>query len=96
MVIAARSEFPAALAAVRDWLQPIEYPHYVVQLLTESNLCGRFPADALHLLNLVIQDQLWIFGELSKCLEQISRAEPSLVAKPTYQRLLQHARKQGG
>jgi len=96
MVIAARSEFPAALAAVKDWLQPIEYPHYVVQLLAESNLCGRFPTDALDLLNLVIQDQGWTFGELDKCLDEISKAEPSLVAQPIYQRLLQHARKQNG
>jgi hypothetical protein len=96
IVVAARSEFPAALATVADWLQPIEHPHYVLHLLDESSLCQRFPADALRLLNLVIHDQLWIFGELGKCLDQISKADSSLTAQPTYQRLLQHARKQGG
>ena len=43
LVIAARGEFPAALAAVQDWLQPIEHPHYVVHLLHESGLCSRYP-----------------------------------------------------
>lgn len=58
MTIAARLEFPAALAAASDWLQPIEHPHYVLQLLEKSNLCTRFPADALRLLGIVIRDQL--------------------------------------
>jgi hypothetical protein len=96
MVIAAGSEFPAALVTVQDWLQPIEYPHYVVHLLEESNLCTRFPADALRLLGIVIRDQLWVSDELSKCLDQISRVEPPLTQEPTYQRLLQHARRQVG
>lgn len=96
MAIAARSEFPSALTAVRDWLQPIEHPHYVVQLLKESNLCKRCPADALRLLDKVVHDQSWIFGELSNCLDQISQVDPTLTADPTYQRLRQHARRQGG
>src|SRR6185437_4206742 len=59
LIIAARSEFPAALAAVYDWLQPIEHPHFAVHLLHESGLCKRFPGDALCLLNTVIGDQQW-------------------------------------
>ena len=93
MVIAARMQFPAALAAVKDWLQPIEHPHYVVQLLEKSNLCTRFPADALRLLGMVIRDQPWVPEELSKCLDQISQAELRLTQEPTYQRLLQLARR---
>lgn len=96
MAIAARSEFPAALAAVRDWLQPFEHPHYVVQLLKESNLCERFPVAALQLLGKVIHDQPWIFGELSNCLDQIAQADPTLAASPTFERLRQHARQRGG
>lgn len=93
MVIAARSEFPAALDTVKDWLQPIEYPHYVVQLLEKSSLCTRFPTDALHLLGLLIHEQQWVSEDLINCLDQISRAEPRLIQEPSYQRLLQHARK---
>jgi len=41
--IAAGGEFPSALAAVVDWLRPIEHLHYVVHKLDESGLCARFP-----------------------------------------------------
>ncbi|MCP4277296.1 MAG: hypothetical protein GY779_13180, partial [Gammaproteobacteria bacterium] len=75
LVIAARSEFPAAVAAVQDWLQPIDQPDYVVHLLQESGLCTRFPADALNLLSSVILDQQWIELELGQCLDEIVQAE---------------------
>ena len=38
LVIAARGEFPAALAAVQDWLQPIDHSDYVVHLLDDDVL----------------------------------------------------------
>lgn len=47
LAIAARGEFPAAYAAVRGWLHPIEHPHYVIHWLYESGLCIRFPSECL-------------------------------------------------
>ena len=64
LIIAARSEFSAALRTVQDWLQPIEHPFYVVHLLNESGLCRKYPADALGLLNAVIANQQWAPREL--------------------------------
>lgn len=78
LVIAARGEFPAALAAVQDWLQPIEHPDYVVHSLHESGLCSRYPAEALSLLNAVIAEQQWGPRELGGCLDQIVKAMPHL------------------
>lgn len=95
MVIAARGEFPAALAAVQDWLQPIEHPHYVVYLLYESGLCSRYPADALCLLNAVIADQQWGPRELVQCLDQIVQATPNLAQDPRYLRLREYSRRRG-
>lgn len=95
LVIAAREEFPAALAAVQDWLQPIEHPHYVVHLLHESNLCGRYPAEALELLNAVIADQQWSPLELNQCLEQIVQAAPRLEQDSRYIRLQDYSRRRG-
>ncbi len=95
LIIAARSEFPPALAAVHDWLQPIEHPHYVVQLLDESGLCGRFPADALRLLNAVIADQQWAPPELGHCLEVIVQAAQQLALDPRYLRLREYTRRRG-
>lgn len=95
LTIAARSEFPAALAAVQDWLQAIEHPHYVVRLLQESGLPSRFPADALRLLDAVIDDQQWAPQELGQCLAEIVRVAPQLAQNTRYLRLREYSRKRG-
>lgn len=95
MVIAARGEFPAALAAVQDWLQPIEHPHYVVHLLHDSGLCSKYPADALSWLNAVIADQQWGPRELGQCLDQIVQAAPTLAQDTCYLRLREYFRRRG-
>lgn len=95
LVIAARGEFPAALAAVLDWLQPIEHPHYVVHQLTESGLCKRFPTEALLLLNAVIADQQWAPQELGQCLDEIAHAAPNLAQDARYLRLREYFRRRG-
>lgn len=88
LVIAARGEFPAALAAVSNWLQPIEESCYVVDKLFKSGLCKRFPVDALRLLNAVIADQpLWAFQKLEQCLDEIAQAAPDIVREAHYLRL---------
>lgn len=93
LVIAARGEFPVALAAVQDWLQPFEHPHYVVHLLHESGLCRRFPVEALSLLNAVIADQQWPPRELRQCLDEIVQAAPPLLQDA--QRLREYVRRRG-
>jgi hypothetical protein len=94
--IAAGGEFPSALAAVIDWLRPIEHPHYVVHRLHESGLCDRFPEAALRLLDAVLVDQPWAPTELSKCLEAIVRVIPNTQRDPRYQKLNEYARRRGG
>jgi hypothetical protein len=93
--IAARGQFPAALTAVLDWLQPIEHPHFVVHLLHESGLSGRFPDDALRLLNAVIDEQSWAPPELRQCLSAISQADTVLMQDHRYQRLTDYSRRRG-
>jgi hypothetical protein len=95
LIIAARGEFPAALAAVQDWLQPIEHLHYVVHLLHESGLCRRFPAEALRLLNAVIADQQWAPRKLGQCLDEIVQAAPRLAQDAQYLRLREYSRRRG-
>lgn len=94
LIIASRAEFPAALAAVQDWLRPIEHPCYVVHLLHESGLCSRYPTDALRLLDAVITDQQWDTPlELGQCLDEIEQAAPQLVQN--VQRLREYCRRRG-
>ncbi len=95
LIIAARAEFPAALAAVQDWLQPIAHPDYVTHLLHESELCTRFPEDALRLLDAVIADHLWALSELGQCLDKIKKAAPRLAQDARYQRLSEYCRRRG-
>ena len=95
LVIAARGEFPAALAAVQDWLQPMEHPDYVVHLLHESGLCRRFPTEALLLLNVVIADQQWAPRELGQCLDEIVQAATHLAQDTRYLRLQEYSRRRG-
>jgi SIR2-like domain len=95
LIIAVRGEFPAALAAARDWLQPIEHPHFVVHLLHESALSSRFPPDALILLDAVIADQMWAPRELGQCLDEIVNAAPQLAQDPRYLRLREYSRRRG-
>jgi hypothetical protein len=85
--IAARGEFPSAVAAVLDWMRPVEQPHYVVHRLHESGLAGRFPEEALSLLDAIISDQSWVPSELGQCLEAISTASPPLRNDQRYRRL---------
>ena len=87
LCLAAGSAFPSALLNVQDWLQPIEHLHYVVGRLDESGLCGQFPAEALQLLNAIIDDQPWAPDELGKCMGAISQANPTLFRDARYRRL---------
>jgi len=93
--IAGRGQFAAALTAVLDWLQPIEHPDFVVHLLYESGLSGKFPEEALRLLNAVINDQPWAPRELSQCLTAISQARPAFLRDPRYERLEEYSRRRG-
>ena len=93
LAIAARGEFPAALAAVQDWLQAIESPNYVVQLLHKSGLCKQYPADALRLLAAVIDDQPWAPQKLGQCLDDIVQAAPDLGQNPHCVRLREYFRR---
>jgi hypothetical protein len=95
LAIAARGEFPAALAAVQHWLQPLERPNYVVTLLHKSGLCTRFPLAALQLLNTVIANQQWAPQALGQCLDEIATAAPNLVKDAHYVRLKEYLRGHG-
>jgi len=92
LCIAAGLEFPAALDAIKNWLQPIEYPDYVVDLLWESEVCSRFPKRALELLAAVLTNQPWGASKLERCLERILEADPNLADSDDVRRLRVYAR----
>ncbi len=95
LAIAARGEFPAAYAAVRGWLHPIEHPHYVIHRLYESGLCIRFPSETLLLLHSVLTELLWAPDDLRKCLDQMTQTNQQLTQDVRYQRISENLRRHG-
>ena len=85
--------FAPSLDSVKDWLKPIEHPHYVLYELHESGLCKRFPAEVLLLLNAVIANQPWGSEELSQCLGEIVQVDPRLLQDARYLRLEEYSRR---
>ena len=95
LCIAAGTGFPAVVSEVADWLRPVEYPHYVVNKLHESDLCRLFPDAALRMLDAILKDQQWPPSELGQCLDAIVQAVPNLTQDYRYQRLVEYARRRG-
>jgi hypothetical protein len=95
LAVSARSAFPSALETVRDWLQPLEHPYHVIQILCESGLCGVFPQDALTLLDAVITNQFWAPVEINDCLTAVAKAWPEAHRDGRFQRLMEYARQHG-
>lgn len=95
LCIATGECFPSALETVIDWLQPIEYPHYIVHLLHESGLCARFPGKSLQLLESLIDGQVLQGAELLTCLQEIRANLPMVAGETAFHRLMEHARQSG-
>ena len=91
MSIAAGEKFPDAVDLIHGWLRPLEYPHYVVHRLQESDFCARFPNAALCLLDAVISDQPWSLPGLVECLKDVSKAMPEIQDDRRYQKLKGYA-----
>lgn len=92
--IAAGDEFPSALKYLRAWFQRLENAFGIVHALQKAGSPGRFPTEALELLDLVVKDDGW-HQELRECLNAIAQARPVLKADTRYQRLDNMLRKQG-
>lgn len=95
LCIATGNEFPAAMAALGDWLRPIDHPSNAVHLLHKSGLPARFPGPALRLLAAILADPPWVPRELGDCLQVIAQAMPVLQQNHHYQRLIGYVRRGG-
>ena len=93
LAIAAGDMFPRAVTFVRDWLRSVKNSDYVVHLLCESELCTRYPVDALLLLDAVVDDLQWVHSETNQCLDKIINAAPNLAQDTRYLRLRESVRR---
>ena len=93
LCIVAQDAFPEALGLLRAWLQPLPHPIYLVHKLHETELCAKFPEEALDFLSLVIGDPAqWSSRDLRACLESLLIAAPELEADQRFERLMTYMR----
>ncbi len=86
--LAAGDSFPEAFGALRHWLQPVGFPHSLVQLLNQAKLPQQFPLDALAFLDAIIADSAHLLPEeLKQSLDAIATAESTLKDDPRFIRL---------
>ena len=87
--IAANEMFPEALEELQHWLQPPQNHDRLVFELQRSDICGKFPAEALDFLNRVVGDSLppGSGSYLAKCLEGIASESPDLRNDRRFRRL---------
>ncbi len=96
LCVATQGAFPEAVRMLRAWLQPLEFPHYLVQLLNQAELSKQFPSDALAFLDAVIGDSAdWLPKEVKQCLEEVSTAEPVLANDRRFVRLRELCERRG-
>ena len=93
LCISARKRFPDAVGTVIEWLQPIDHPNYLVDLLHKAKLAPEFPQEALQFLGNIIDEQPLVRRKLGECLNSISEKEPKLKQDPQYQRLWNYSRR---
>ena len=85
--IAAQGSFPAAVAALREWLLPPPYPGLLMHRLKKSELCRKFPEPALEFLDLIIGMKTPPSWGLRGLLKEIRTAESRLANDSRFHRL---------
>jgi len=86
--VASMNKFHDALDYTQSWIKRIKHPVVVVEKLSKSGLCKKFPEDSLKLLYLTIgEDYCYPMIELPECLKEISEVAAELKATRAYKRL---------
>ncbi|MGQ0555323.1 MAG: anti-phage defense-associated sirtuin Dsr1 [Nitrospiraceae bacterium] len=96
LCVTTKKVFLESLKELRHWLQPIQYPDYILSQLHETEICREYPNDALEFLGIIVGDSAqWISGELQECLNQINQANHKLANKPAFVRLTKLVKRYG-
>lgn len=88
LCIAAGQAFPSAFEDLRHWLTPMHGSHFLVHQLKGSGISGRFPAEVLGFLDLVLCDEKFrITSDLKECLGAMKSADPQIASDSRFHRL---------
>ncbi|MBU4316297.1 MAG: hypothetical protein KKF30_03380 [Proteobacteria bacterium] len=92
----ASEAFPEAFKELQHWLQPVQDSDYLIHLLCEAKLCGKFPKDALSFLDTVLGDDVqWIPRKLKQCLDDIKTKDQNLGKDIRFVRIIDLIRRRG-
>ena len=79
LCIAAEDDFPDALSAMQYWLIPTDSSDEIMHTLLESELCEKFPEEALGFLSKIVDSSTLLHTRnLEKCLESIETTKSEL------------------
>jgi hypothetical protein len=96
LCVRAGAFFQDAVRVLQPYLVRVTRFYMPVKELAESELANRYPAEALRLLDAIVDEgERWPPEELAKCLEQLSIADSSLRSKLEYRRLQEYLQRQG-
>lgn len=83
------NEFSRAFETLRYWLKPIKYPYRILDDLIKSQICEKYPLEALEFINLIIdKEAIYSLDKLQKCLKLIAQSNTELVNDSMYVDLL--------
>lgn len=86
--IAAGDNFADAVNQLNNFLVPIEHPGRIYHGYLSSELCAKFPEEALRLIAAITGDgPVYAHGKLRKYLDTIRQARPELADTPEFIRL---------
>ena len=92
LCIAAGEKFPEAVHLIKEELNHVKHPGDLTYSLSKTNLCERFPEEALTFLYLTIDcRESYSPLNLEKCLNDIKKSAPELVKDGRYTKLLAHS-----
>lgn len=95
LALSAGDSFPKALAVLRPWLVPVDYPYTIYKELAGSGICSSHPGEALELISLIMKPDVWPHRDLIECLEKIGEATPAIRRTEAYMRVEDYARRRG-
>jgi hypothetical protein len=93
LLLVADDDFPKAMNLLGAWLEPLSSPGYMMGQLVQTELCRRFPNEALDFLaRTVPEPEFWSISDLKACLDMIRENAPALATDHHFVRLEDYVR----
>lgn len=82
-------DFSSSFETLRYWLKPLKYPYRILNDLAKSQICEKYPLEALDFISLIIdKEDIYSLDKLQKCLKLIAQSNSEVVNSSKYMDLL--------